>query len=80
MTSVLAHSELEYVVMEVETLKVEGITSLVRNSPKLIKLYYLLQISILDVEDFNLKMFLKREVFTGGLYKYGNISDDIQEN
>ena len=39
MTSVLAHSELEYVVMEVETLKVEGITSLVRNSPKLIKLY-----------------------------------------
>ena len=39
MTSVSAHGGLVHVVMFARSLTVEGVTSLVRNSPKLITLY-----------------------------------------
>jgi len=82
-TSVSAHGGLVHVVMEVKSLTVEGITSLVRNSPELITLD-LLQMSVVDVslDNFNCslkKMFSRRKLFTKGLYKYTKFSNDAQE-
>ena len=76
-TSVSAHGGLVRVFMKVKSLTVEGITSLVRNSPKLTALF-LLQVSAIDVsvEDFNTilkKLFQKRKLFTKGFFKYTNV-------
>jgi len=71
LTSISAHGGLVHVVMRVRSLTFDGITSLVRNSPKLITLY--LCVSFLDVkeENFNAtlkKLFGNRRLFTAGLY------------
>ena len=76
MTSVSAHGGLVHVDMMVKSLTVEGIKSLVRNSPKLVTLD-LLQKSALgvNVESFNAALkilFQKRKLFTRGLYKFSD--------
>ena len=73
MTSVSAHGGLVHVVMNTRSLTAEGITSLVRNSPKLITLYLCAQtIHHVDVEEnFNAtlkKLFCNRRLFTAGHY------------
>jgi len=72
MTSVSAHGGLVHVVMMVRCVRVRGLTSLLRNSPKLITLY--LHVSVLDVdaEHANLllnKLFWERRFLTAGCYK-----------
>ena len=72
MTSVSAHGGLVHVAMIVQSSTAEGITSLVRNSPKLITLYVSAQtIHRLSVENFNAtlrEMFCNRRLFTAGHY------------
>ena len=73
MTSVSAHGGLVHVVMKVRSLKFEGITSLVRNSPALITLYLLVSVMDAYVENFNAalkKMFWNRKLFTAGLLRH----------
>ena len=87
MTSVSAHGGLVHVVMFVKSLTVEGITSLLRNSPKLITLY--LYVSAMNVNVLNFKatlkkMFWNRIFFTAGLYKltdswYDSARDVLRE-
>ena len=66
MTSVSAHGGLVHVVMMVGHVTCEGITSLVRNSPKLITLQLCANHVDGNVENFNalLKMFWNRKLFT----------------
>ena len=68
MTSVSAHSGLVHVVMKVKTLEVDGITSLVRNSPQLITLHLCAAGTMGDVGmDVSLKKkFWNRKLFTAG--------------
>jgi len=71
MNSVSAHSGLVHVVMKVRSLTIEGITSLVRSSPKLITLCLCVSTIDADVEYFNAtlnKLFQNRKLFTAGLY------------
>jgi len=72
MISVSAHGGLVHVVMMVQSLTAKGITSLVRNSPKLITLYLSAKtIHCLSVENFKTtlkKMFCKRRLFRAGHY------------
>ncbi|XP_065914945.1 uncharacterized protein [Dysidea avara] len=72
MTSVSAHGGLVHVVMNVQSLTTEGITSLVRNSPKLITLYLSAEtMHRVDVENFSAtlkKLFFNRRLFTAGHY------------
>ena len=71
MTSVSAHDGLVHVVMRVKSLTFEGITSLVRNSPKLITLHLYAYNVNGNVENFNAslkKMFCNRKLFTTGHY------------
>ena len=74
MTSISALGGLVHVVMKIRSLTAEGITSLVRISPKLITFYLVMSaetIYRLDVEKFNetlKQMFLKRKLFTAGDY------------
>jgi len=74
MTSISAHGGLVQVVMIVQSSTAEGISSLVRNSPKLITLYVSAQtIHCLSVENFNAtlkEMFCNRRLFTAGHYIY----------
>ena len=75
MTSVSAHGGLVHVVMSVRSLTAEGITSLVKNSPKLRTLYLCVQVKHVDVESFNAslkKMFWNRKLFTAGHYTLSN--------
>ena len=75
MTSVSAHGGLVHVVMVVEVLTGEGITSLMSNSPNLITLCLIVTALChgdIDVETFNAKqkrLFCKRRLFTTGYYK-----------
>ena len=69
MTSVSAHGGLVHVVMRVHSLTFKGISSLVRNSPKLITLHLCVEAKHLNVENFNSslkKMFWNRKLFTAG--------------
>ncbi|XP_065914895.1 uncharacterized protein [Dysidea avara] len=72
MASISAHGGLVHVVMNIRSMTAEGITSLVRNSPKLITLYLSAEtIHHVDVENFNVtlkKMFCNRRLFTAGHY------------
>jgi len=72
MASVSAHGGLVHVAMHIQSLMAEGITSLVRNSPKLITLYLSAEsIPHVDIENFNAtlkKTFCKRRLFTAGDY------------
>jgi len=72
MTSVSEHGGLVHIVMIVQSSTAEGITSLVRNSPKLLTLYFTAEtIHRLSVEKFDArlrKMFCKRKLFTAGHY------------
>ena len=72
MTSVSAHCGLVHVVMKVGSLTVEGITSLVRNSPELITLHLCtIAIDHVNVKKFDTKlklMFRNRKLFTVGHY------------
>ena len=87
MTSVSTHGRLFHVVMFVKSLTAEGITSLLRNSPKLVTLY--LYVSAMDVSVLNFKATLKktfwnRRLFTVGLYKltdswYDSARDVLRE-
>ncbi|XP_065907093.1 uncharacterized protein [Dysidea avara] len=75
MTSVSAHGGLVHVVMSVKSLTFEGITSLVRNSPKLITLYLRAYNVNGNVENFNAslkKMFYSRKLFSTGHYMLNN--------
>ena len=65
MTSISAHGGLVHVVLSVNTLKVDGITSLVRNSPQLITLYLCCGVCIGDVGSLK-KRFWNRKLFTAG--------------
>ena len=90
LASISAHSGLIHAVMMVRSLTAEGITSLVRNSPKLITLH-LRAIDIrhgdVDVDFFNAKlktMFCKRRLFTAGNYMvnynpFGDSTDVLWE-
>ena len=74
MTSVSAHGGLVHVAMRVRSLTVEGITSLVRNSPKLITLHWYIFDKVIraSVENYNAtikEMFWNRKLFTAGQYK-----------
>jgi len=73
MTSVSAYGGLVHVAMEIRSLTTEGITSLVKNSPKLITFYLSTATKRRwDVEIFNntlKKMFCKRKLFTAGHYQ-----------
>ena len=68
MTSVSAHGGLVHVLLDVWSLTVEGITSLVRNSPKLITLYLKIRSDVgFKHLDATLKtMFSNRKLFTTG--------------
>ena len=82
MTSVSAHGGLIHVVIKVRSLTFEGITSLVRNSPKLITLYLLVSVVDVYVENFNAalkKMFWNRKLFTAGLLMHKKFSSRIME-
>ena len=72
MTSVSAHCGLVHVVMKVGSLTVEGITSLVRNSPELITLHLCtIAIDHVYVKKFDTElkeMFRNRKLFTVGHY------------
>jgi len=85
-TSVSAHGGLVHQVMKVQPVTVESITSLVRNSPKLITLH--LSVGIIQhvdryVRTFNnaiKKMFCRRKLFSSGhfivyLGSRGSLSD-----
>jgi len=72
MTSISTHGGLVHVVMIIRSLAVEGITSLVRNSSKLITLHLHVSVMDVDVEYFNVtlkKIFSDRKLFTAGLYE-----------
>jgi len=79
MTSVSAHGGLVHVVMRVRSLTFVGITSLVKNSPKLTSLF--LDVSdqaMIDrteiVQNYSTKLKKKipnRRLFTAGLYTFG---------
>ena len=72
MTSVSAHGGLVHVVMRIGYLTFGGITSLVRNSPKLITLHLCVHHEVGNVENFNAslkKLFWNRKLFTIGHYK-----------
>ena len=75
LTSVSAHGGLVHVVMIVRSSTAEGITSLIRNSHKLITLYVFAEtIHRLSVENFNAtlkEMFCNRRLFTAGHYICG---------
>ena len=74
MTSISAHGGLVRVLMQVQSLTAEGITSLVRNSPKMVALYLKTEFN-LNEEHFKAtlkKEFSKRRLFTAG---YCNIND-----
>ncbi|XP_065906237.1 F-box and leucine-rich repeat protein 13-like [Dysidea avara] len=88
-TSVLAYGGLVHVVMRVGSVSVEGVTSLVRNSHKLITLHLCVK-AILHVpgyvktfKDTLKKMFCTRKLFTSGnfmLYQgSGSLSDVLWE-
>ena len=89
MTSVSAHGGLVHVVMDVESLTAEGITSLVRNSPKLITSYLIVRNITLketeSVETFNImlkEMFSQRRLFTKGYYcfdKFGKSNISLED-
>jgi len=87
MTSVSAHGGLVHVVMIVQSSTAEGITSLVRNSPKLITLCVSAQtIHRLSVENFNATLkerFCNRRLFTAGHYTcdkhIGNVDSILWE-
>ena len=69
MTSVSAHGGLVHVVMSVQSLTAESITSLVRNSPKLITLLFNISRDRNATKNLNAtlrKMFSKRKLFTAG--------------
>ena len=74
MTSVSAHGGLVHIAMNIQSLTAEGITSLVRNSPKLLMLHLAVSaeaIHHLDAENFNAtlkRMFYKRKLFASGIY------------
>ena len=86
MTSVSAHGELVHVVIMVESLTAEGITSLVRNSPKLITFLLYLKIGAETVKNVNAtlkKAFSKRRLFTAGYCSVtcvGNVKNFTQQN
>ena len=76
MTSVSAHGGLVHVVMDVRSLTAEGITSLVRNSPKLMTLWLYAARLTVSMKNFNAKlkkMFSRRRLFTAG---YCNINEN----
>jgi len=83
MTSVSAHGGLIHVFMKVRSLKVDGITSLVENSPKLITLYLNAETFIgLDTESFSETLstsFCKRKLFAVGRYVLSDDWDDIED-
>jgi len=69
MTSVSAHGGLVHVVMKVQTLKVDSITSLVRNSPQLIILHLsadLCTVGYVGMDVSLKKKFSNRKLFTAG--------------
>ena len=79
MTSILAHGGLVHVVIKIQSLTVEGITSLVRNSSKLYLVVSAETIHRFDVENFNdtlKQIFCRRKLFTGGDYILCNEWDD----
>ncbi|XP_065920439.1 uncharacterized protein [Dysidea avara] len=91
MASFSAHGGLVHVVMMVGSLTAEGITSLVRSSPKLITLYLhagSIHHGDVDVDFFSAKlkkMFCKRRLFTAGYYMvnynvYGDSTDVLWEH
>ena len=81
MSSVSTHGGLLHVYLFVQCLTIEGITSLVRNSPKLIKFYVLASVYDVDgrrmcLEGVNAKlkkMFSKRKLFHTGYYEIDEI-------
>ena len=89
MTSVSAHGGLVHVVMRVASVTVEGITSLVRNSPRLITLYAIRTCDVDrkvlgydDVEHFNdtiKKIFCHRKLFidSAGHYTAHSLSQEV---
>jgi len=81
MTSVSAHGGLVHVIMMVRSLTAEGITSLVMNSPKLIKLCFNLNRSVVfNVMNCNTelrKKFRHRKLLSADLY---SLSSDIIED
>jgi len=91
MASLSCHSGLVHVYMVVGSLTGEGITSLVRNSPKLITLH-LFSRDILhedvDIKHFSAKLkktFSKRTLFKAGYYKvnyemYQTLTDLLWEH
>ncbi|XP_065908495.1 uncharacterized protein [Dysidea avara] len=69
MTSVSAHGGLEHVFLSIGYLTFEGITSLVRNSPKLMTLYLCVNHVDGNMENYNIppkNMFWNRKLFTAG--------------
>jgi len=79
LTSVSSHGGLVHVVMSVRSLTIEGVTSLVRNSPKLITLFIILSLydvkdcspEIVDTLEINAtvkRMFCHRRLFRVGCY------------
>jgi len=72
MTSISAHGQLVHVVMNIRSLTGKSITSLVKNSPKLITLHLHVTINDMNLEHFNAtlkKLFWNRRLFAAGLYE-----------
>ena len=69
--------------MNVGSLTAEGITSLARNSPKLLTLYLSAARINVSVKHFNFtlkKMFSKRRLFTTGYCDVKNVKNDLPEH
>ena len=84
MTSVSAHGGLVHVVMMIRSLTLDGIISLVRNSPKLITLYFCICNDVTEgtgtLEKFNATLkdiFWNRKLFTAGYCKVDERNDDV---